>query len=558
MEDKALILLIIIPFSAGAACLANRFFPRLILAPWLSTSAMLANLCILIFLFGPIKAGVTVSYSLGGWPDPVGIGLSMDGMAWLSSFFGQLVAFCALLFATGEKKGNRYDFYFFFLMLLAGMQGVILTADIFNMFVFLEILSIASYILIARSEENSAPFAAFKYLLLSSAGIAFFLLGILLVYQSIGTLSLEKIKEWTGGMLPKSPGLIFALACLLAGAGLKAAFFPIHTWLPDAHASAPHPVSAVLSGVMIKISFLAVWRIIGAFHGGFLNETFVWIGGFTAVFGAIMALSQTDVKRILAYHSVSQMGLIVGSFGTGSPIGMAASVYHIISHSLFKSLLFLTVGAKIAVSGNRDLLIKKTSDSFNPFLFFTFVAGALSISGVPPFNGYASKALISMAFKDRPEIYWAFRVVGVFTAASFFKLSGFFRSNTAEKRNSRQKIKLSLRTVLPILLLAIFCFATGIAPVGIFRMISGMLGVSFPDAPVSFFTKFSIGVSLFSVALGFGLYQLTRTGAGGKTMLFLRSRSLGINGSLTLLVLFIVTLTTLSWVSTGLLSWKFG
>ena len=194
---ETLPLLILLPFTASLLCLLARFLNRLLLAQIVTAVSVVASLLILGLLLPVLRNQGMLIYSIGGWPEPLGIALYFDGLAWTASVMGAVVSLCALLFAFGEGS-YRSDFYFFFLMLLAGMEGVILTGDLFNMFVFIEILSISSYILIAYSLRRESLWASLRYLLLSSLGIAFFLLGLILVYRSTGTFSLHLIAGSVG------------------------------------------------------------------------------------------------------------------------------------------------------------------------------------------------------------------------------------------------------------------------------------------------------------------------------------------------------------------------
>jgi formate hydrogenlyase subunit 3/multisubunit Na+/H+ antiporter MnhD subunit len=504
-----LILLLVLPLGGALATALGKKLPRLGPAAGLLVPAACLGLLVPLApaALAALEGGPALVYELGRWSEPVGIALYFDGLAWLTSAVGLLVALCALLFAVSEG-GHPPSFYFFFLLLIFGMQGVILTGDLFNLFVFLEVLSIASYILIAGAGKPRSLVASFRYLMISSLGIAFFLLGTFLFYRAAGTLSLRLLGEALAGASPAARWeLELAVVCLAVGVGVKASFLPFHTWLPDAHAAAPHPVSAVLSGVMIKVSFLVVWRLLRLFAAADLQVVLLWVGALTALFGVGAAISQVDAKRLLAFHSVSQMGYIVAAFGAGAAatggagaaagragVALGASLYHLVSHSLFKSLLFLAVGAVIHLTGERDLRRaarqrpQAALAGRVPVLFALFLAGALSISGLPPFNGYVSKGLVTASLKGQPLAYGLILLAGAGTVASMLKLSGiFFRrretgpaagavaepaaapalsSPAAAARN-----RLPLSMYLPLALLAALCLTTGLLP----RPVGGML-----------------------------------------------------------------------------------
>jgi formate hydrogenlyase subunit 3/multisubunit Na+/H+ antiporter MnhD subunit len=579
---EALALLILLPFTASLLCLLARFLRRLLLAQIAAAVSIAGILLILALLVPAVRGRPVLSYAMGGWAEPLGIALYLDGLAWIASVMGTVVGLCALLFAFGEKR-YRSDFYFFFLMLLAGMEGVILTGDLFNMFVFIEIVSISSYLLIAYSLDPANLWASLRYLLLSSLSIAVFLMGLFLVYRSTGTFSLRLIEASLssgGGSVPAAASdsvsgtakaLGLAAAALTVGVGLKAAFVPLHTWLPDAHAAAPHPVSALLSGVMIKISFLAVWRILSAFSSTGIQALFRWLGPLTALLAVVLALSQTDGKRLLAFHSVSQMGLITAAFGAaagGEAAGLIASLAHILSHSLFKSLLFLSVGAAIHLTGERDLQRSGGSPP-PPWLMIFFLVGALSISGLPPTGGYVSKTLVVSLFKSSPLLATALRLTAVGTAASMIKLSGMFRRSRAASLPAATasaavtttgtppaaagpgRQALSPFCLIALTLLALLCLAGGVAP----RFLLQSLVVPAVGNPTdrfpSVYTARHLIESGIYAALAVGLYLLARTRRAGRVLKGIRELRLSLDGALLLVVSAVIVFAVLGSILGG-------
>ena len=533
--NNILILLIVLPllssFLVLLASLISRYFPGKIF----SLGGIALSLGLLCLIAPAIFSGGTFSYSVGGWKGPLGITLYMDGLAWLTSLIGTVIALLALIYTSGEKDYHP-RFYFFFLLLLVGMQGVIFADDIFNMFVFFEILSISTYVLVAYFQTGRAIRASFDYLLLSSLGAAFFLLGIGLIYQAGGVLSLEGMREVAIHLQRNSPSMFnLAVVCLVVGVGIKAAFIPLHTWLPNAHAYAPTPVSALLSAVMIKVSFLAVWRIINIFQAFSLQYLFIWIGAFTAFLAVIWALAQTDIKKILAYHSISQMGFIVASFGVASSLSLTASFFHIINHSLFKSLLFLSAGLVIYTTGIRDVGKLSGLGRKMPLGFFACLVGSLSISGIPPFNGFASKNLISLSLRNYPVAAFFILLASVGTVASFSKIMRIFVGSSAGDRI--KKVPLSM--TFPLLVLCASCLALGIFPSW------GAGGISRLIVPGSFslpgvYTFWQVAVSILILAAGVLFYLLTLTSYGKRVFDYIRQMRLGLNNSLLLLIICLI------------------
>jgi formate hydrogenlyase subunit 3/multisubunit Na+/H+ antiporter MnhD subunit len=605
--SELVVLLLLVPLIGAVLSGLGRYTRGLPLAEIAAPGAVCASLALLVPLAPrALGGGPPLVYELGNWAEPVGIALYMDGLAWISSLIGMLVALCALLFAIAERShGPR--FYFFFLLLVFGMEGVVLTGDLFNLFVFLEILSIASYILIASRDRPQALLGSFRYLMISSLGMAFFLLGIFLFYEHTGTLSLKMMAEIlrSAGTLPGGGvegRLQLAVVCLAIGAGVKAGFVPFHTWLPDAHAAAPHPVSAVLSGVMIKISFLVVWRLLVLFAAGQLQQVLLWVGAVTAVFGVAAAIAQTDCKRLLAFSSVSQMGYIVAAFGAGSAAALGASLYHLVNHSLFKSLLFLSIGAVIHVTGERDIgRLRRLGGLAGrmPGVFALFLVGALSIAGLPPFNGYASKGLVAAGLHAWPVAYALILLAGAGTVASFLKLSGIFltgprfavaRTGAAPapagapdaargtgggaaagdgtpavppgEAATTSPRRVSVLMMLAMVILALLCVLTGVLPRAVGGAVSEVAhgaggAIAAPHgrpAPVGAeaFSLYSLTHLLelgATVAVGIGFFFLaTRTRVGERLLRRIRATRAGLNTALALVVLGFVVLAAINWL----------
>ena len=460
-EEQLLPLLIALPLLGGAVSLFGKLFPsRENLSRLFATLLLAASLGVLLLFAKPAFAGEELRYALGGWPEPFGIALVMDGFAFISVLLTLVISFLVAVHSLGDKKTYGASFFFFYMLLVSGMLGVVLTGDLFTMFVAFEIVAIAAYVLIAWEKTPTGLMASFKYLMLSSTGILFFLFGIFLIYRDLGTLSIAGIGAAVDAsrQLRDAPAVHLALASLCVGIGVRTAFIPFHTWLPEAHAYAPHPVSALLSGVLIKISFFAMVRILLQFSGEYLYPLLLWIGAVTAFSAVISALAQSDAKRLLAFHSISQMGYILAVFGAGSSIALTASFAHALNHALFKSLLFLTVGIAVKQTGERNLYRMRPLGRELPLVAAAFFVGALSISGMPPFNGYASKALITAGMKGSPA-YILLMLTSFATVASFIKLGRIFLPGPAKGESVSGP---RAAAVLPLLALAILCLTAGI------------------------------------------------------------------------------------------------
>jgi multicomponent Na+:H+ antiporter subunit D len=500
--------LILLPFSGAVIALLGKLAPGKRVFSVISVLPVGAMPVFLFPLLEFVRAGGQLETTIGNWSGPVAIVLQMDGLAWLSSALIVLVSIVVIL-ASFAHNSYSSSYFFFLLVLIGGMQMVVLTNDIFTLFVGFEIVAIAAYVLIAYDQTDAGLLASIKYLLLSSAGILFFLLGVFLVYRHLGTLSLDQAALAIANGAGDSPAVRIAVAALCVGIGVRTAFIPFHTWLPEAHAYAPHPISALLSGVLIKVSFLAMLRVISIFSAGYYNEMLLWIGAATALVAVIFALSQKDAKRLLAYHSISQMGYIVAAFGAAAPLSLTAAFGHAANHALFKSLLFLVAGTAIWMGGSRNVFKNPPIGRKAPILAIGFLIGALSIAGIPPFNGFTSKALITASLAGSPA-YPLLWITGVGTVASFIKMSRIVspaRTDAAIKSPG-------FIIHIPVVLLSLLCIAAGVAyrPLALFT--STLLGAESPYIPAAFETR-KLMETLLVVGLGTALYFAIMS-TGGK------------------------------------------
>jgi multicomponent Na+:H+ antiporter subunit D len=298
-----------------------------------------------------------------------------------------------------EHYGAKANFYALYLVMIAGMNGLILATDLFSVYVFLEVAAVASYALVAFGLGREELEAAFKYLMLSVVASAFLVAGIAVIFGLTGQLDFAAVaaglKELNAG-----PVLGLVTAFFLLAFGLKAALVPFHAWLPDAHPSAPAPISAVLSGLLIKVSgvyamariFLNVFGLTPA-----LSAVLMGLGAVSIVAAAFLALGQKDMKRMLAYSSISQVGYVVLGLGIGTPLGIAGGLFHLFNHALAKALLFLTSGSVQQATGTRNMDEMGGLAKRMPVTAATNLVGALSIAGVPPLNGFWSKLIIIVA-----------------------------------------------------------------------------------------------------------------------------------------------------------------
>jgi multicomponent Na+:H+ antiporter subunit D len=422
------------------------------------TSIVLAFLTALA-LYVIFSVTIPIVYMVGGHglsgKVPIGIYMILDGLSvYLLLIINTIGFFSAFYSISYMKKFTSENYYYtLFCLMVAGMNGVVLSGDVFNLYVFLEMAAISSYALVAFGIEKEELEASFKYQVLGGASSLFILLGIGLLYWNTSTLNIADISRVIAGNPANSEFVKFVGVILLAGFGLKAAMIPFHAWLPDAHSSAPSPISSMLSGVLIKA--IGVYVIFRLFFNMFeiSYETalvITTIGTLSMVIGVLLAIGQWDIKRLLAYHSISQMGYVVIGVGIGmlviaqngprsvAALSIAGGLYHLFNHAVFKGLLFLNAGAVEYETGIRDMKKLGGLSPLMPVTTSTSLSASMSISGIPPFNGFFSKLIIIIAAIQAK--YYVLSILAVFvsiiTLASFLKVQRFtFFNKQNEKWN---------------------------------------------------------------------------------------------------------------------------
>ncbi|HSV30859.1 MAG TPA: proton-conducting transporter membrane subunit [Atribacteraceae bacterium] len=468
--------LVILPLVVGLLLtLVGRKNPRFSEGAALLTTGLVVIFSIL--LIPGINRTGSIVYEFSGWSIPYGIAFVFDH---LSAFFVLIVGvltFCAILYslATIRKYGGTWNYYSLIMFLVAGMNNIVLTGDLFNLFVFMEITLFASYALVAFQGRAEQFEAAFKYAIMGFISSTFILIGIGSLYNLFSTLTLMHISS----LLTTTPALNLVFALFLVGFGFKAALFPFHFWLPDVHSSAPTPVSALLSGVLVKV--LGAYGLLRLFYTVFGAprlplELLVVLGITTLLIGALMALPQQDIKRMLAYSSVSSMGYILFACGLGTPLGVLGALYHMLNHSLSKSLLFLNAGEIERAEGTRrmDLMQGKSGR----FLYTTSWVGILGISGVPPFGGFFSKLIIVLAAVQAGKTIFAVIAVAasVLTLAYYLAMMGkVFPKGPPSIVNhlrSNYPITLSMTILVVLSLAAPLLFLPGVREITLERVVT--------------------------------------------------------------------------------------
>jgi len=445
-----------------------------------SAATLLANLAtVSLLVLAVASIGQSRVYEIGKWSIPLGINLVLDGLSGLLLLAIGVVSTAAMLFSVRymEQYTAKAKYLSLFMLMVAGMNGVVLSGDIFNLFVFLEIASIASYALVGFGCEHEELEASFKYMVLGSIGSIFVLFAVALVYGNTGSLNMAYISKaiQSSGL---NAGLTFAMGLFIAGFGLKAALVPFHAWLPDAHPSAPAPISAMLSGVLIKaLGVYALARVIFNVFG--ISVPIGWLlialGLLSMVAGAFLAIGQWDFKRLLAYSSISQLGYVILGIGLGgliiargdnpawASLAILGGLFHLVNHAVYKSLLFLTSGSVQMSTGTRQMKQMGGLAEKMPVTRATCTIASASIAGIPPFSGFWSKLILVIA-AIQAHFYWVAAIivfVSLCTLIMYLKVQRYvFLGELPENLQQTKESKNSM--LVAMIFLACLCVLMGL------------------------------------------------------------------------------------------------
>jgi multicomponent Na+:H+ antiporter subunit D len=470
-------LTVAIPLAGAVlAPLAARVSRRLPLL--ISVAALGASGGLLLAMAPTVFGGRLVAVFMGHWEPVAGhaLGIAFAADPWgltfalASAWLGALLALYTLseLSDLGPRELGGYSCLF--LILCAALIGSALTADLFNLFVWFEVAALASYALTGFFLERPIALeAAFKILVLTTIASFAIFIGASLIYSGHGALNFGQIHNALSSAA--EPADLAALGLLIAGFATKAGLVPFHGWLPDAHTAAPGPVSALFSGLMVNLGIIAIGRLVFEVYtpavGHHVLGLLMGIGLVSAVGGALFALFQDDLKRLLAYDTISQMGVLTVGLATGTATGLAGANYHLVDHALFKALLFLCAGSIVHMTGATKLSEMGGLARRYPLLAAAFTVGVLAIAGIPPFNGYVSLGLIHEALKSSHQDlpYATMLVAQVLTLAALGKAAwqAFFRPRPADADFERDE-RLHPGMAVALVLLSLGCIAFGVLP----------------------------------------------------------------------------------------------
>jgi len=443
---------------------------------YLSFATISAQLIMAIFILRHVLTVGVIHYWLGGWRPPWGIEYVVDA---LNGYVLVILLFLSLMCVLYSKRNilhkieekKAVTYYTIFQLMVSGLCGVVVTGDVFNMYVLFEVASLTSYALIAVAGGKALK-ASFNYLVLGSIGICFYLLGVGFLYSVTGTLNMADMRI----LLPPLYGnrmVQAAYAFILVGFGIKMALFPLHTWLPDAHSYAPAEISAMLSGIIIEVGTYAFLRItFSVFTVEFLKvfpifDLISWLAVVAMIYGSILAIAQINLKRMLAYSSVANMGYIMLGVGlsTSTTLGLMPALMHILNHALMKACMFMVAGAFIYKFDLWNIMDLRGLGRKMPYTSLAFILASLSMIGLPPSVGFITKIYLIYAVVEAGNfIFLAIILLSTLLMIVYFwRVIEYLYIRVGDKEERAVEIDEIPRSMLiPVVVLALLCFIMGV------------------------------------------------------------------------------------------------
>mgnify|MGYP006282680553 CR=1 FL=1 len=403
---------------------------------------------------------------IGGWQPPFGINLYIGPLALLAVAVINIIGFVLSIYNLEFNYELSDKFYLLFLMIIAGASGMVLTGDLFNLFVFIEISSVAAYSLTIFARKDSYE-AALKYIIIGAIGSVFLLIAIAFTYASVGSLNMAEIAKSAANLNPQLMRIITLL--FMIGIGIEAELFPLNLWVPDVYSEAPISVSSILSGAVSAAGIYTLGRIFFTlFVDSALYTYLMVIGIVTLLFGELVAYNQENLKRMLAYSSIAQMGLIVTVISINNTEAISAALFQLVNHSILKVLLFISAGVLVKAVSSRKIKDIAGLGSKKPVASFAFTIGAMGILGVPFFNGFVSKLMLINSSLNAEKIL----ITALILFATIVEIAYYLKVIQKLYFEKREKVVAKTNNIfLPVMILTIFVFALGIYP----ELITGSL-----------------------------------------------------------------------------------
>jgi multicomponent Na+:H+ antiporter subunit D len=476
MIEQIPILIVIIPLLSSFLCPLIGLWRKEACHGWVIFSLSLTVLASVHTLLSIIERG-TVRYHLGNWNPPWGIECVIDHFG---AFMVVIISTMSLFAAVYGKKtiekelpGKTIYYYTIFLLLVTALLGIAVTGDVFNLYVFLEIASLAGYALIAVGKDR-APVASFRYIVMGTIGACFYLIGLGYLYIVTGSLNMDDLRI----LLPPlyaNRVVQTAFVFMFIGFGIKIALFPLHTWQPDAYTYAPSAVSVIISTAMAKTSVYALIRIIFSvftlnFVTGFVAvfDVICWISAIAMIFGSVYAITQNNLKKMLAYSSIANVGYIMLGVGlsASTSLGLTPALMHILNHAVMKGCMFMIACAFIHKAGLWDIRDFVGLGRRMPYTCFAFILAALAMIGMPPSVGFITKWYLILAALEAGQ--YIFVAVILFSTllmiVYFWRVIEIMYIRAGEGEESEIKVEeIPGSMLIPGLILAVLCFLIGIA-----------------------------------------------------------------------------------------------
>ena len=432
-----------------------------------------------VFTYGP------VTYEMGNWAPPWGIEFLVDYLGVFMLITIGIISLLILVFGTKDlthelKEKVQPYYYLLYLLLVGSMMGLAITNDLFNMFVFMEIAAISACAIISIKEDRECVEASLKYLILSAVGTGGVLMSIALLYMVTGHLNFDLVAVSLESALHVYPNnILVALALFSVGFVVKAALFPLHVWLPDAHSSAPSPSSAMLSGLVIKIYAVVYLKLlVRVFPAELFTiipvfDLILILASLSIIFGSVFAMVQKDIKRMLAFSSIAQIGYVFLGIGLMTTMGLSGGLLHIFNHAFMKSMLFLSAGAIIYSTGIRKIKDLEGIGLKMPLVMAMFTIGALAMVGIPVTNGFISKFYLAIGTLEAGKPFYLAVILAssLLNAVYYFPIiiRAFFGHHhddhdDEEEGKEIQCKKLPLRMSMTLLVLGLGCIFFGLFP----------------------------------------------------------------------------------------------
>lgn len=406
---------------------------RVWVAPLTLGPLLFSTIGSVVLLSRVLKQGA-FSYTVGNWTPPYGIELLIDPlsamMLLLISGIALTATVSAIPWVEREHRGSEHLFFTLYLILIAGLMGLVMTADAFNLYVLLEITSITTYGMIAMG-KGRAPLASFNYIIMGSIGACFYLLGVGYLYILTGSLNMADIAVIVS-TLPQGPAMATAFAFVIVGLWVKMAFFPLHGWLPNAYSLAPTGAGLLLAPLMTKVTIYLMVRVVlnvftpeyVFFSHRLVQSGIVWGAALAIICASSLALGQRDLRRMLTYIIIAEVGYMVGGFWLANTQGMTGAILHIFNDAVMTLCLFLAAAAIASRTGSLSFDSLRGLYRTMPVTMAAFTLGAFSIIGVPPTCGFYSKWYLLLGAAQAEQ--WAFVVALLFSslanAIMFFRI----------------------------------------------------------------------------------------------------------------------------------------